>query len=198
MEKEIRSDSGESRPKKNLCVDMIRTVTTMLILLHHFSGLVHGSHGSRHSFVNFLFHSGGEIGVTVFFIISGFGIFNSLENSFAAGKFSFSGYIEKRIQRLSPAYYIGLLAVLLLGDGAYLVRKEDFLNLASQLFFIRVQLPVVWGTVIGTAWFLDTLFCLYLVAPAVYLCFRKLERIGILSVLAIMLGGVCLPCCLNS
>ena len=183
-------DRKISQSKKNLPIEIIRALTLLLILLHHFGGLVHGVNRTHYNLINFCFNLGGEVGVTLFFIISGYGIFHSLESSFTKGNFSYKNFLWRRLQRLAPSYYVALIVMLCIGDGAWYLKKDQILNIISHFFFMHAVVPAYSGAIIGSAWYLGTQFNLYLIAPLLYLVFRnhgaKPCRVALVSIV----GGV--------
>ncbi|CCE07283.1 conserved membrane hypothetical protein [Bradyrhizobium sp. STM 3843] len=49
---------------------------------------------------------GGFVGVDIFFVISGYLIIGILQSEIAQGRFSFTGFYERRLRRLLPALYV--------------------------------------------------------------------------------------------
>lgn len=125
----------------------------------------------------------GKVAVESFFVISGFLIFMSYENSR-----SVASYLEKRVRRIYPAYFVSvmLFAVALSsiselslseyflssGFGRYLVFNLGFLN------FLQPDLPGVFGSNINTSvngalWTIKVEVMFYLAVPLiVWLCRR--------------------------
>ncbi len=81
-------------------VDGLRAVAVISVLLFH---------------VGFARIGGGFIGVDIFFVISGYLITGILLRDFASARFSFFGFMERRIARLYPALVVTLLCALALG-----------------------------------------------------------------------------------
>ncbi|MEI9965965.1 MAG: acyltransferase family protein [Caulobacteraceae bacterium] len=87
----------------------------------------------------FLFHleprllGGGFVGVDVFFVISGFLITTILLEDFAAGGFQLSGFYQRRIARIAPAFFFVLAATLVAGRLLY--SAQDFASLGSNTIF---------------------------------------------------------------
>ncbi|BDC96130.1 acyltransferase family protein [Treponema saccharophilum] len=160
---------------KNLNIEIIRSLSLLMILLFHFGGLVHGNDRTHHELFNFILNLGGEVGVTLFFIISGYGIFHSLNHTFEKGGFSYRNFILRRLQRLAPSYYLGLIFMLCIGDGAWYLGKEHILNIIMHFLFLHGFVPSYSGAIIGSAWYLSTQFILYLIAPLCFLFYWKHE-----------------------
>jgi peptidoglycan/LPS O-acetylase OafA/YrhL len=74
-------------------VDGLRAVAVSLVVLYHV-----GSH-----------FYGGFIGVDVFFVISGYLISSVILSDISAGRFSISGFYERRIRRILPALLVMMI-----------------------------------------------------------------------------------------
>jgi peptidoglycan/LPS O-acetylase OafA/YrhL len=83
------------------------------------------------------FSRGGFSGVDVFFVISGYLITGNIVKELRLGHFSLSGFYIKRIRRILPAYFVVLLAVLLLSVRfySYLSLKTFSWTALSSVFF---------------------------------------------------------------
>src|SRR5215203_5514786 len=89
------------------CLDGLRAVSIILVLLEH-SSLTHGFPLSRATRLGDL----GHIGVSMFFVISGFLITMLLGREWTrAGSISLSGFYWRRALRILPAY-LAFLAVI--------------------------------------------------------------------------------------
>ena len=74
--------------ERNRNIDVIRAIMILWIALYH-AWVVCGAIPFSNSAVDTLIRLGGEIGVTAFFMLSGFGIYYSLSSMENAGKFDF-------------------------------------------------------------------------------------------------------------
>lgn len=154
--------------ERNKNVDIIRTLAIFLIMLNHFWGIISNVQYTNIGILNFLFSMGGELGVTLFFIMSGYGIYASLYKTEKKGKISYKSYLIKRINRIIPPYYISILIMLLLTDGTYYLSKEQLGNVLSHIFLIHNVFPSYAGGLNGVLWALGTIFQFYLVAVILY------------------------------
>jgi len=81
---------------------------------------------------------GGFVGVDIFFVISGFLITRILLRDLAHGEMTIAGFYQRRVQRLFPALFVMLVAVLL--AAALLLSPRDYSELArtalSTVFFV--------------------------------------------------------------
>jgi peptidoglycan/LPS O-acetylase OafA/YrhL len=131
-----------------------------------------------------------EIAVKSFFIISGFLIFMSYENSR-----NIKNYFEKRIRRIYPAYVFVVLSCIILGliftsytwniyfsiqIIKYIAANLTFLN------FLQPNLPGVFENntlqaVNGALWTLKVEFLFYLLVPLIVTASRKVGKITALT-----------------
>jgi peptidoglycan/LPS O-acetylase OafA/YrhL len=104
-------------------IDGLRAVAVVSVLLYHgkFAGF-----------------SGGFVGVDVFFVISGFLISSLILADIERGRFSLSGFFERRIRRIFPALFVVILFCFV---ASYLIfLPTGFVNVAkaaaASSFFI--------------------------------------------------------------
>jgi peptidoglycan/LPS O-acetylase OafA/YrhL len=135
--------SSEGRTKQHLSseqvayLNLIRMAAAELVLLHH--GLLYFSHNSQQYL--------GELGVVVFFLISGFLIGRSVFTNVTRSDYSFSTYIIDRFARIYTAYVPALILVsiidyLLLGIPAFPDRSTYTLQNAVGNLLMLQQFPI--------------------------------------------------------
>lgn len=110
--------------------------------------------------------SNGGYGVSIFFVISGFLIFQSIENSS-----SLKEYYVKRFSRIVPSYYAILIFGMIVWDGMlHQMEYDSFLHLGwfRYFFFLNTWLPSAEYDTWNNLWGLWTISCFaffYLIAP---------------------------------
>ena len=77
------------------------------------------------------FTSGGFLGVDIFFVISGYLIFNIIYREITNGNFNLLAFIGRRIKRLYPSYLLILFGVTL--AASFFVSGDQFLAYADSL-----------------------------------------------------------------
>lgn len=137
-----------------------------------------------------------EVAVRSFFIVSGFLVFMSYENSHGL-----RNYFEKRARRIYPAYFTIVMLCAVLGSLLSTQALHDYLSasgvykyLAANLVFLNFVHPVLPGVFTGNAlqavngalWTLKIEVMFYLSAPLLAWLFRRIGRWqGLLLVYAI-------------
>jgi peptidoglycan/LPS O-acetylase OafA/YrhL len=121
-----------------------------------------------------------QLGVSVFFVISGFIITHLLLREEAArGRIGIGGFYLRRAFRILPAYYLYLLAVLafsLLGDVD--VPARDF---ASAVFFLRDYMQRASGFAVSHTWSLAVEEHFYLLYPLFLVTVAPRRRIAAMA-----------------
>ncbi len=112
--------------------DIARCTALLLILFMHIEAGFNSYTGN--SFINFLYV--GPYGVPIFFFISGFLIFKSLNENL---NLSFFNFIYKRSLRLLPLYYflliLYILSILIFSESLNNFQEINFSKIISSLFF---------------------------------------------------------------
>lgn len=167
--------------------DLLRFLFATIVFLFHMSAL-----SSANGLILYLYMLPADLAVKSFFIISGFLIFMSYENST-----SNKNYFLKRARRIYPAYFIVIFLSALLGyffSSHSLVNyfsfewiKYIFFNLI-YLNFMSPNLPGVFdGNLIqainGALWTLKIEVLFYLSVPLIVWLSLKFGRIKVFSVL---------------
>lgn len=157
----------------------IRAVAVWLVFFHHYNPFSVERFGSFFNQFVREFH----IGVSIFFVLSGFLITHRYFNT--AVRFTWRDYLVNRVARVYPMYFIlTTLTFILAIDTSWMVY---LLNIT----FLRGFFDDLKFTLISQGWSLTVEECFYLVAPLVFLSLRK-SRWAILAwpILLIALGYV--------
>jgi len=136
----------------------------------------HGQHRTEWSYLG-----NGDLGVSIFFVISGFLITGLLLKEFEEnGYISLRRFYIRRALRILPPFYAFLVAVLIAWHLGWIV--SDWRSWLSSLFFIRdYMLPGDWYT--GHSWSLSIEEQFYLLWPAALVFLGR--RRGLLLALAL-------------
>jgi peptidoglycan/LPS O-acetylase OafA/YrhL len=132
-------------------VDVIRIIAILSVIIFHYLYLVTSENSLRKL---------GFIGVSLFFIVSGYLLSKKYPN---LDKFSLKWFLKRYI-RIASLYYLALIAlVLLLGSQIY--YGSLFENLSLHFLFLDFLSPTTSYGIISLAWFLIPLMGLYLLFP---------------------------------
>ena len=158
--------------ERNYNIDVLRAMAILLIVLYH-SWVQCGSVQFSWSVLNYLIPLGGEIGVTAFFALSGYGIFCSLQKKeLSESGLSFFSFMKKRFQRVLPQYLMCILVYFtLMGGDAF--NWAGVKNIAAHLLFIHNFFPDFHGAINGVFWTMGVIIQFYIVAIPLYLGLKK-------------------------
>lgn len=167
---------------RNKNVDMVRALACILVLVYHCWTLC-GNAEIPIPIVREYIMYGGEIGVTAFFVLSGYGIYFSLhKDETREGRTSPHKFLLKRLKRIAPHYYLNLWIALLFTSSAAYLSKDNIVNLMSHIFFLH-SFHLSWhGAINGVLWTMSIIVQFYIVSIPVYKCVRKLGKWSLLFV----------------
>jgi peptidoglycan/LPS O-acetylase OafA/YrhL len=168
MESQVKEVGSLNRIQE---LDALRGIAAIAVLLFHFT------YGFNHNDTNYIFHYG-NLGVQLFFIISGFVITLSLEKS--KNVFDF---IAARVSRLYPAYWFAVLFLSLLAL-LYRTRVIDPIDIAANLTMFQYWFRI--PDIAGVFWTLTIELSFYILIVLVLL-FKQFKRIELLSWLFLIL-----------
>jgi peptidoglycan/LPS O-acetylase OafA/YrhL len=158
-------------------LDGLRALSIGLVLFSH-------SHPPE-QFQKLAFFSG-NLGVRIFFVISGFIItWLLLQEEKSSGGISLKNFYIRRIARIFPAYYTYLAAVFLL-DLAGLINSGGNIQKLLNILFLANYGPCEGPT--GVLWSLGVEEQFYLIWPAVFIIFRLFaeKRIALITLLGVI------------
>lgn len=158
--------------KRNRNVDYLRAMAILIIITYHCYVLC-GNPWAEHIRMNALISFGGEFGVTLFFVLSGFGIFWSLylkeQNDSMP---SWRLFMKQRCRRIMPQYY-ACICFLLIFQSAGMIGKDGVKHIITYTTFTQNLFISTHGSINGALWAMATIFQFYLIAVFLYRLVRK-------------------------
>lgn len=123
----------------------------------------------------------GASGVQVFFLLSAYLTFLSMEKAFACGmnKKAVGRWILGRFARLMPLYYLALLIGCLTGGSSYWLGSEGHLtaaNVLTHLFLLHGLFPHFCNSIIAVEWYLGVLAIFYVLAPLLFGAINSIQK----------------------
>lgn len=167
-------------------IDCCKGIALLFVLIYHYWVL---SGSVPISIIGFdtIILLGGEIGVTMFFVLSGVGIYCLLKSKETVTWFSF---IKSRITKIIPLYYISILFVIgLTPTGASYLSKSGFWDIVTHILLIHNFFGRFHGTINGVLWTMGVIFQYYLIALPLYKYMQKNKHFTVL--LSILFTVVC-------
>lgn len=156
---------------RNKNVDIFRACALLTVIIYH-CWVLTGSRPFAFSWLTNFVALGGESGVSGFFVLSGFGIFYSLDNMSNRGRIDYPVFMKKRFVRIAPQYYLSILVVLLITDSQYF-SDYGIKSVVTHLFFIHNLFPDCAGMINGALWTMGVIVQFYVISPLLYKAFRK-------------------------
>jgi peptidoglycan/LPS O-acetylase OafA/YrhL len=155
----------------------VRAMAAYLVFISHFCYVFDGSF--PHIIQRFLgeFH----IGVSIFFVLSGFLITFRYYNSFHLTADWFKQYLKNRVARIYPMYFLLTIAAF----TYYFITKDPSITKGSgnpialmflNITFIRGFFYQFWDTGIAQGWSLTVEECFYFSAPIIFLIAKKYNK----------------------
>lgn len=171
---------GENYLKRNKSIDILRAGALLIVLTYHLWVLT-GSVAIMLPIVDTIVPLGGELGVTLFFLLSGYGIYYSLKiTEKKNGKIKYLVFLKKRLKRILPQYYFNLIFLLLFTGAAVYLSVEHILDILTHFLLIHNLFPDYHGAINGVLWTMGVIFQFYLVAIPIYSFIKKSKGIGVI------------------
>lgn len=161
----------------------IRAIAAYMVFIHHYNPFDEDFFGKS----IFDFFTEFHIGVTVFFVLSGFLI---AYRYFDEENINFKHYLVKRFARVYPMYFI-LTTLTFLGYAIYHL-KWNINNLGLyflNITFLRGYFDDLKFTGIAQGWSLTVEECFYFLAPLFFICIKKSKiYLFIIPIFFLMMG----------
>jgi len=165
----------------------VRAMAAYLVFISHFCYIFDGTfpHIVQRFFGEF------HIGVSIFFVLSGFLITFRYYNSFHLTKDWFKQYLKNRVARIYPMYFLLTIAAF----TYYFITKDETITKGSShpvalmflnITFIRGFFYQFWDTGIAQGWSLTVEECFYFSAPIIFFIAKKYNKFYIQPVIITM------------
>ncbi|MGQ7945112.1 acyltransferase family protein [Flavobacterium sp. WC2509] len=160
-------------------LDALRGLAAMAVVLFHYT---YGIDNGKNTFsANKFYFSYGYLGVDLFFLISGFVIFMTLDRT----KRPFD-FVVSRFSRLYPAYWAAIITTItltsLLGAGDYSL-KQIVVNITMFQYWLKIK------DIDGAYWTLAVELTFYLIMWVLFVC-KKLNYISFISIVWLFISAV--------
>lgn len=153
--------------ERNKRLDLVRGYSILLIVIYHIFAVT--GININIPVINRIIIFGGEIGVTLFFMISGFGIYCYLENH---ESISYKNFVLGRLEKLLPKYYLSIFIALVLTGSIAFLNDEFFFQIFTHFFMIHNFFPSTHGSINGVLWTMGTTIQFYLLSFYIYKLIR--------------------------
>ncbi|RAZ60439.1 acyltransferase family protein [Campylobacter hyointestinalis] len=132
----------------------------------------------------------GQYGVALFFIISAFTLFRSLDVRQECG---YRAYYFRRFFRIAPLYYLVLIVVFSIsGSRIYYVEDiesgNSIFNLFAHIFFINGFFTNYFNSILGVEWTIFVEVSFYIILPLLYVYRKYLLQITVFFLLLALMG----------
>lgn len=169
---------------RNRNIDFIRGLSILLIVIYHVYAIevIYGYAPKIQIPILYeILMFGGEIGVTTFFIISGYGIYCSIAKNFKNyEKVNYFIFIKKRLIRIGPQYYLSLAFVLFITEGAMYLSRDGLKSILTHYLFIHNFWTDTHGALNGALWTMGVIVQFYLIA---ILLFKVVKKNGYIALI---------------
>ena len=200
MEAAIHADS-QSEPRqagpvtRNRNIDIVRSIALLWVIIYHIWILTSGARITNPVLDAFV-RLGGEIGVTIFFVLSGYGIFLSLDHRYQTGQVRFLPFMKKRLIRIYPEYVLSLLFLVFFTSQAACLSKAGLKLFVLHLVFLHNVDAVTAGSINGALWTMAVIVQFYLLAIPMYRLLQKTKYFFPVLFMAVTIG--CKIICFHS
>lgn len=175
----MRTPPAPARMADIPALTSLRAIAALLVFLHHFAGFAPLTSG--HNLFEIVSIEG-HIGVTIFFVLSGFLLTARYFDSFADKKISIAEYVIKRTARIYPLYYVVFaLNFLIPADGNFALMSLPYESLRFPNWLVYLTLTQGYFSQIKflgipTAWSLTLEEAFYILLPLILLSILLLQR----------------------
>jgi peptidoglycan/LPS O-acetylase OafA/YrhL len=162
-----------------------RALAASLVFFHHANPFSkEGWQFYLHSFTN-EFH----VGVSLFFVLSGFLIYSRYSENILTTKNGFKSYIQNRLARIYPLYFILTTLVFIVLVVTKRLEEEIGLAYLLNITFLKGFFDDFKFSGIAQGWSLTVEECFYLLAPMIFLWTRKI-RLFFIGIIFMMIGSI--------
>lgn len=130
----------------------------------------------------------GERGVQIFFVISAFLMFMSLDNYYYNDNLNVMKWYKEKFCRLMPLWYMAIALYTAMGGNLYYLGsagKVSFVNVLVHILFLNGFFPLYCNSIIGGEWYIGALAIMYIIGPILYKRANSLKKSLLFMILCI-------------
>lgn len=161
----------------------LRAIAAYMVYFFH---AIATAHTPADNFGDYIYQTG-YLGVSVFFVLSGFLICYRYSDDFKLTKHWFQNYMVNRIARIYPLYFILTISTFIYNHYCH-IEKIDYIVLFSNITFIRGYFNDFLFTGITQGWSLTVEETFYVLAPLLFLVINKKNRLVFLFLFFVAVG----------
>lgn len=165
-----KKDSSTAELGRNTSLDGVRALAAFLIVFHH----LFFAAGTTSKWQNGVGRFTGrlDVGVPIFFVLSGFLLFRPFFQALLEGRQSPSArsFLTKRFLRIFPAYWLALVVMLVVGA----IAVEGPIGFFFSFFLLHIYHPDRAISGITQSWSLATEISFYISLPILSMYLRRL------------------------
>ena len=133
---------------------------------------------------NFIFL--GQQGVTLFFVISAFTIFYSIDEKLSVENNNYFNFLVRRFFRIAPLYYLGICFY-----SWHLINNFTFnSDVLLNVFFIHWVKPSAYNIIVPGGWSITTEFTFYFFAPLIFRYIKTVESAITLFLWSVLISRI--------
>jgi len=165
--------------KRYKAADIWRAIALLVMMVYH-AWVLAGSPLISNCLVSNIVRLGGELGVTLFFVLSGFGIYYSIRaNCERNVSFHWKEYLWARFKRIYPNYFFAIILALGLTNAAVYLQFGRIKDILLHLVFLHNFFPESHGSIISVLWTMGVIVQFYLLAPLLYKPIQKNKAVAL-------------------
>lgn len=156
-----------------------RAVAILFVIITHAAHIDSAEIGIK-AIDNFIYL--GQQGVTLFFVISAFTIFYSIDSKLSVEKNNYSHFLLRRFFRIAPLYYLGISFY-----SWHLIHNFTFnADIILNIFFIHWLKPSALNAIVPGGWSITTEFTFYFFAPFLFNYIKNIKSATTLFLYSIL------------
>ncbi|MCB1754794.1 MAG: acyltransferase [Gammaproteobacteria bacterium] len=162
-------------------IDSLRGVAVLMVVLVHTGQTISNLAPDLEFATRY-----GQLGVQLFFLVSGFTLCLSMDSR-AEKKFASTKFYIRRFFRIAPLYYVGIAWYFLVrltqdsiqAGSPVMPERFEMSSVLANLSFIHGFVPGANNSIVPGGWSIGTEMAFYLIFPLLFLIIRKLATKGL-------------------
>ncbi|WP_256009574.1 acyltransferase family protein [Desertivirga xinjiangensis] len=130
----------------------------------------------------------GARGVTLFFVLSSFTIFYSIEGKLKSENNNYTNFLIRRFFRIAPLYYLGILIY----KFYYFHNPTLDFNLFLNIIFLNWLSPHAIDSSVPGGWSISTEFTFYFFAPLLFIRIKNINSATTVFLASMLISRVCI------